>query len=85
MSPVTRKEFYLKLLPVLLIWLAFKHHSCKYSRPITGEMKSKMMIRTEHVGYMEWIVNVHRASNKKSQGDKRIWRPSYRCVDNIKV
>jgi hypothetical protein len=28
-------------------------------------MKSKMMIRTGHVGYVEGIVNVHMALNKK--------------------
>jgi hypothetical protein len=48
-------------------------------------MKSKMMIRTGHVGYMEGIVNVHKALNKKSQWGRFIWRPRYRCVDNIEV
>jgi len=34
---------------------------------------------------MEGIVNVHRALNQKSQGERRTWRPRYRCVDNIKL
>jgi hypothetical protein len=63
----------------------FEHHNSKYSRRIIEEMKSKMMIRTGHVGYMEGIVNVHSALNQKSQRNGGIWRPRYKWVDNSKV